>query len=347
MRRRGPVLLLLLSLASVLAALEEGEVQLFRSNSLGMALEKVDPVRRDEFPWILEIRREGEREIRSLFREGEEDSRTERETIRGELVRETVRNAEGVQDTVYSQGRIDRIRETDNSGKEILRQYLYEGSRLREIRVTRDGKELYRDLYTLGSRGELLRVNREFPEDPEYSSRYGYRNGLPVREWFSRDGEAELFLSDRNNRESRETWQEGKLYSRVSWRQEGTVLVRITEYPGENRVIRSEYDGNHRLIRETEESEGREAVSEYIWEEETLKEKIIRSPEMLERYVYEYREGELFREEKYRNRKLVLVSLFPEEGRRVEETYRNGELLATVTYVNDLPVSTEYPEVRP
>ncbi len=332
--------LLPLIIFMVLFPLASQEVSFFRSNPSGMALEKIGVFRMDEFEWVL-MTEDSEGEFFSiLYRDNEVIKESTRFYEAGEIIRIEEKEGEVLRSFFYNDGVIQKeaTRFADSSIEE--RVYIYRNMRLRTIRVTIDEVLIYSDNYFLDPEGRLLNVERVFPDDSGLTTRFGYSGGNLSREWHEGEDREELFLIKEGSVDEKEIWIGGILSSREIWEEiEGIPTLHIS-YPGEEREVYRQFDqsGNiiHEILHQGDESE----TLDYVYEDDMLIIKTRRSSGKKETWNYTWLEERLYLEEYYRNLRLVKKIVYIETGLRREMTYRNGEILATVTYQDDIPVST-------
>lgn len=317
--------------------------QIFRSNLMGMTLEKIEPFRKDEYPYVLAVNRRGEREIRRLYQEGSLHTEWIREYSADRLIWEQERRGKEITERRFQRGLL-----MEESfllpGEEVERwEYRYgQDGGLREIVVTRGEGLLYRDIYSTDRQGRLLGVRREEASGGVNWNLYGYPSGELYQEWHQSGSLAELFRFRKDELEVREVWRQGVLAERESWTTlEGGRISRLS-LPDEEREIIQLFDAEGSLIAREENGPGGTIRGEYIYTDGRLTEKIERYPGERLRFTYGYEGDRLIEERMERNGLLITRILFEEEGRERRETYHRGVLLVTVIYENDLPVETIY-----
>ncbi len=316
-------------------------VDYYRSNVLGMKLQRLEKFRIDEFEYCLAVDSEDEVETRTLISRGKEirtwiitrlpegksveveisgPEKITRERLQGRLIKETVEE-EG------------QLREA--------RRYIYEGTELVQREVTGPEGPLYTDYFERTERGRLRRVVREFP------------GGDTVVSWYSSGAEGpaeEVHTSGEAS--TRFRYDAGKLV--LEEHREGVELVSRTEYFPEERtsrqvdfrtgeVITRTYDQKDRIIREETETETGIDIYEYTYRDNLLSTEIHRSRGLVERWEYEYSGGE----EKtafnyYRNKILRKRREFETGGTYRDIIMRDGKPLMIVYYREHVQVETEY-----
>ncbi|MBI9103443.1 MAG: hypothetical protein JEY99_13580 [Spirochaetales bacterium] len=337
------LLLNILLFSSLSFAEEAGEVKYFRSNPSGMALEEIGPYLKDENEWVLEIKERDFEEHRNLYR----DDRLISENIRyfrdEEIIRVIDKEEGFVTESVYEDSLL-RSETITGGGPVERRDYFYLGRMVNRIEFSLDGQASYTDKYFLDRRGRLIRVTRSFPDEDVITARYGYTGGELSREWHEGQGREELFRITGGEVSGRSEWMDGALVSSESWEIiDGEEVLKIL-YPGEDLEIYRHFDEQERLIKETVITGEEREIITYLWDEDNVIEKIIRGGGRKERWEYLWDKNALYSEKVYRNNSPVKKLIYPEEGVRWEVTYRNGEVLATVVYENDIPTETYFGE---
>ncbi len=328
----------------------KGPGRCYVSNSLGMPLEEIGWYRSDEYDYILIVQKQGEVEKRFLLHSGEEIRRWE--IVPGE-------------ERVYRAGLIEELRRYDAGGRvEEERRYLEGELEARTVyHYNRDslsytetydseGALLYRDSFLLSPSGSLRRVHREATEQGGAQELALSAGGGTLAE--ERYGSSSGRLVNRYDHEGRvavrELWRDGRLVEqeRFHYRPDGGVLesCELEELEPGRTTFRS-YDEEANLVRSSVEQGGQtiEQTSYLRNNEGQVLEAIRRSPEGLERWLYEYGpEGVLSREEYSLRGALQKVTLYEGEGERIEELYRGGKLFMKVYYRGSQKTKEEFIE---
>ena len=113
------ILLLLMILSTVLC----GDELLFRSNEMGMPLERIQDYRRDEFTYVLSVDKEEDTEISRLYTDGEITKKWEKK--RGET---------GLEEKHYEDGELSSINKYDDNSL-LLEEISYLEGEVSERRV--------------------------------------------------------------------------------------------------------------------------------------------------------------------------------------------------------------------
>ncbi len=323
-----------------------GDALLYKSNEFGMLLQRIEPYRRDESQWVLEVSTTGEDEVRRLYDRGKEARRweiswteggtrkVERELSAGVLSarrlydgagallqEDQYDNGELAQKTflTYTGGRLTRVRVQAADGSlNYAEQYVYgmKGT-LREVRRTGTGSEVRTSSYVFGSAG--VSEERTSSKDTLFISRYDAQGRLASRE--KRKGDQTLSRED------------------FSYRLETDALVKSTErLPQEGKTIERLYDEAGRLASEASTVGG--AVVEESFYARNDKGGLIslsrRSPRGMELWRYSLDDkGKVGREEYFLRGSLQKVTVYGPGKLRTEEIYKDEELYLKVYFDGD------------
>ncbi|HEY9595223.1 MAG TPA: hypothetical protein VHE79_12135, partial [Spirochaetia bacterium] len=155
--RKGLVALFLL-----LSVLGGAEQQVYRSNSIGMRLERIAPYLRDRSQWVLTVETTPTTEVRRLWEDGKEKRRWEISTQGAERVeKELVGKSLVARRTRDDRGNL--LEEEEYTDGALTRKTLfgYTGGRLRRARVLgADGTVLATVEYLYATNGALRQVTR-------------------------------------------------------------------------------------------------------------------------------------------------------------------------------------------
>jgi antitoxin component YwqK of YwqJK toxin-antitoxin module len=347
MKRFLPALLLLASVFPSFC-----DALLYKSNEFGMPLQPVEPYRRDESRWILEVRTTGKDEVRRLYDRGKEARRwevswteggtrkVEREIAAGVLSARRLYDGAGallqedqyedgtlLQKTVltYAGGRLTKVRVQAADGSlSYAEQYVYGmNGTLREVRRTGTGEEVRTSSYVFGPAG--LSEERTSSKDTLFISRYDARGRLTSRE--KRKGDQTLSRED------------------FSYRLETDALLKSTErLPLEGKTIERLYDAAGRLASEAA------TVSGAVVEESTytrndqggVTARSRRSSRGMELWRYSLDDkGKASREEYFLRGSLQKVTVYGEGKLRTDEIYKDEELYLKVYFDGDIRLKEE------
>lgn len=349
---RASVLLLAVFLAApaLLSAQDAPAIRYYISNELGMALEEIGWYRREEFPYILVVREEANRETRTLVYEGQELRRWEYEAdeqriYRGSELEQRLRYDSQnrlIEDQLYSGGL--------SSGRTV---YYYNRDVLERTETfDPDGLLLYRDFYQLSPDGQLRRVTRD-DRQQQQAQRLSLGDGArgAGEERYGDSREQRINRYDRLGRlVEREHWYEGRLMERedFAYRGEEDILEssRLEEFSLECTTRRS-YDDEGRVVRiEATGGDGRIELTVHVRDGQgRIVETTRRGPRGIESWLFEYDAGKEPVREEYRVRgsleRITLYSAEGEERLRVEELYRDGRLFMRVHYRSGQKVKEE------
>ncbi len=349
---RAPVLLLavILSAPALLCAQDTPAIRYYISNELGMALEEIGWYRREEFPYILVVRKEASRETRTLLYEGQELRRWEYEADEQRIYR----GSELEQRLRYdSQNRL--MEDQSYIGGLLSRRTVYFYNRdvlERTETFDPDGLLLYRDFYKLSPDGQLRRVTRDDPQQQQ-AQRLALGDGArgAGEERYGDSREQRINRYDRQGRlVEREHWYGGQLMEREHFEYRGGEDIlessRLEEFSLE-RTTRRSYDDEGRVVRiEVTDGDGRIERTVHVRDGQgRIVETTRRGPRGIENWLFEYGPGEDPVREEYRVRgsleRITLYSAEGEERFRVEELYREGRLFMRVHYRSGQKVKEE------
>jgi len=326
-----------LALYLLLAALPlQAGQRFFVSDELGLVLEEIGSYRRDEFPYVLRVEEGGQETVRTLFSSGREVKRWvitggEERVYEGQLLTSrTLYDSAGrlVEEEQYREGQLDSRTHYAYSARHPSGAETFAA----------DGSLLYRDTYTLSSRGGLREVKRTWPTGQSFTLALKEVSGRLIAEYQAYGGQEYGYRYNPSGKlESLQHWREGKLLQgeRIRYGEESDSRVAAAEevdYGQERKTIKR-FDGQGRLIEQVVEKKGqREEELSFFWDEQGRKMRTVRkSREGLEEWRYGYDEaGGLQEEAQWKRGALVRRLLYAQEGPRVEELYRNGELFMRV-----------------
>ncbi|MGA2480309.1 MAG: hypothetical protein ABSG63_16290 [Spirochaetia bacterium] len=313
--------LLLSALIAVSALPLFAQELVYRSNSFGMLLERIEPYRRDQSDWIMGVSRAGAKEIRRLYSKGKEvrrwevsvsadgTQRIERELARDVLAARRIYDAGGnlLQEDEYTAGRLAQ-----------KSMFTYRGNRLARMRLLKaDGSIVYSPAG--------LTEERNATRDVTFVARYDTRGRLASRE--QRRGDATLSREDFTYRADSDHLQ--------------SSLVTL---PGRNEQVVRHYDEEGRLVSENRRASG-ELAEEIAYtrdEKGRMTGKSRRTPAGLETWKYTLDgDGKTMREEFYRRGLLERVTIYGEGNRRTEDYYRDDSVFLKVYYDGDQRLSEE------
>ena len=325
---------------------------LYRSNSFGMLLERIEPYLRDQSDWIVGIRTVGAGEMRRLYSRGKEVRRwevswtedgtqkIEREFSHDAIVARRLYDATGdlLQEEEYAAGAVTQ--------KSV---FTYRGDRLLRMRVLKaDGTLLYAEQYVYATNGVLREVRRTGPGDGVRLSAYVFGPAGLSEE--RNTGSDVLFIARYDTRgrvTDREQRRGDQTLSRedFTYRADGDHLLSSVErLPAQDVVVERAYDEEGRLSSEKSRTAG--AAGEEISYERDDQGRLIgktrRSPVGLETWKYTLDpDGKTTREEYHRRGLLERITDFGEGKLRTEELYREEGLFLKVYYDGDQRVREE------
>ncbi len=323
--------------------------ELFRSNSIGMPLEKISPYRQDNFEYVLRISDDlPDTLVKILLKEGREHRKwVERETDGGRTV--TVFEEEKkTEETVFSDGgRIERII-SFTAAEEIEAElvYHYSGGEVTHIdALDAAGERLYRIEYSMGKYGRLRKMKRIYPEQIS-ESLYTFGTDSVSSEWHGSGGRGDLFRFEKDQQlTALENWKDLEKTAETTYSYDGGTMEysAAVDYSA-NIVTKTWYNRKGLEERSLSESGGM-LIAEKVYtynEDDDVLEKRLWTPGTRERWEYTYsapeeREGELH----YKNGILVSKIEYIDDSTYYEYLYRRGKPFLKITYVDDEKVGEE------
>lgn len=246
--RRG-----LLASVFLCCVLSSAGADLYRSNAVGIRGARLAANETDA-EYVLDVSTSGNTETRDLIHNGElirrteivrdGTSSTERVTENEQLVRETVRRADGqvIREDLYSAG--DLIESSS---------YEYEDDRLASRTVTDAGGGVqFTERYSYWRDRTLRSIVKT--DESKTRTEYRYRDGRLEEEWVSSPGRSERFEFDPAGRlVIRELFIEDDLAEqevRVYWAEGSAALLKQVVISAGDDVTRRSYDDRGRLVHE-------------------------------------------------------------------------------------------------
>jgi hypothetical protein len=340
-----------LGLAFTLAAF--ADVEYFRSNEIGITLEKIAWYRTDEFEYVVTLEAKGNTHIKRLYKNRVEIKHWE---------------------TVYD-NRLRKLTESEYEGSALVsvlvynkdggvaEEYLYTGNELSEKKIYKYSKKglarvetfdkqeqpVYTDYYSLSRAGRLRSVIRVWANGNMRLSRFEYGSGILVeqREYL----DPNMYITRFDSR--------GRVISWEQWRDDTLEKSRVVVYNSETGTITREEETDHLKSTTTVRTynEHGELVSEqsggqsdknvevrYEYDEKgRLSIKRVKGPLGIEEWKYFYTDADkLAREEYWRRGFLEKITYYAEEGGYYEDIYRDNEVFLRVYYKNDKKVKEEF-----
>jgi YD repeat-containing protein len=323
-----------------------GDTLLYKSNEFGMQVQRIEPYRRDESAWILEVSTTGTNEVRRLYDHGKEARRweiswtesgtkkVERELSSGVLAARRIYDATGslLQEEQYDNGVLAQ--------KSVL---TYSGGHLARLRMlAADGSLIYEERYTYGKKGTLREVRRTGAAgDAGISSFVFGPAGVSEERTSSKNT---LFISRYDTRgrlENSERRKGEQTESRADffYRPETDLLLSSTEsLLAEGKTIERRYDEAGKLASET--TTARDTLLEegtYTRDDRgRVTARTRRSSRGLETWKYALDEqGKVSREEYFLRGSLQKATIFGPGKLRTEEIYKDEELYLKVYFDGD------------
>ncbi|HEQ71144.1 MAG TPA: hypothetical protein ENN69_01520, partial [Spirochaetia bacterium] len=192
MRRIGRTAILLLTFALTAGPQLTAEIRYYRSDQVGLELEPIARIRRDEFEYVLEVEKEERRAVKRLYRDDKEWKRWET-LFDGQGLKTDIyeyRDGKLLLHTMYdAKGRV-KTEEAYADGKLTERRLFAYSPRGLDYVDTLDsnGERLYTDEYFLAPTGRLRTIRRIYPDESMAVIHFTYGGGLLVYQWEYRDG---------------------------------------------------------------------------------------------------------------------------------------------------------------
>jgi len=330
---------------------QDSSLRYFASNDLGIALEEIGWYRREEFPYLLVVKKGDQWEKRTLLHKGVETRRweigpREERVFDGGVIQERRR---------YEQtGRLTEEQLFQDGEPSRRTVYHYRGAVL-SLTETFDSKGvlLFRDHYYLSPQGQLRRVIREEGEDPSTQELSLSGGGGKLAE--ERYGNVRDRMVNRYDLEGRlierERWSRGELIERERFEYggEGDELVRSQlERLRLQGTIRRSYDEQGRLILSVVEQDGDviEQTTHLRSETGAIVETTRRGARGLEHWFFEYGPEDTLEREEYRIRgaleRITTYSTDGGESYRTEELYREGRIFMRIYFEGEEKVKEEF-----
>lgn len=313
--------------------------QFYRSNSLGMALERVSSVQKDNTEYLLEIYNTANITIKTLYKEGLFIKKWELEySPGGKLKTESVTDDEGKRVFIYKNNRV--LSEDIYSGNEILNRIKYFYSAEGKLKAVEcydsNSKLTERKIYEDDSDDKISSVIIEFkPGDPRSFSNYSFTGSDLKSEWQGDSDGNGLFFYYKNGKISfTEKWEENRLVSRTEYiYKEVSLSETFEKYFTENREIVKKFDERRRVLVLTEKTEGKIYKTVYnTYSGNKLVKKIVTSEGDTEKYIYNYNDDELVNELFYLNGIIKKKIYYSSDNEYYEDLYSENKKYMRIYY---------------
>ena len=324
--------------------------EFYRSNSIGMALEKISSIRSDEIEYILKVEKKDGIVSRILYKDSIVIKRQLLQyNSEGDIVKETVTEDNKKTVTEFRNKKaFEELHYTDNILKE-RRRYLYssDGKIISEEKYSSDGLLISKRTYDNLKDGRAAAVINTFTEDnKDIISNYSF-TGPDIRSEWQGDskGSGEFTYYKDGKIQYSENWQESKKISRTDYfYNKESDLVRTEEnFLSGGKTLINKYDERRRIVSETEKKGSNTVKTVYnTYSSDNLIKKISKTGDDTEKYIYEYSGDNLVKELYYFNGSLRKKTVYEEgEGNYYEDLYSENIKYMRIYYRDNEKVKTE------
>lgn len=293
----------------------------YRSNSIGMAIEKIKKSEKEREEYLLVVVTEGSVKHKTLYKKGDfykkweiyfsETGETEKEVIT-EKKEKTVlvyNNRHLAEEYLYSGGILtSRIKYVYSSAGKISAVEYYDSN----------GRLTDRKTYSKERGGKLTEVrNEKFPPEGDSVSSYSFSASEVRSEWQGdSDGTGRFFFYRSDRVFFAERWDNNRIVSRTDYIYNENILSETVEiFFTENRELVKKYDERRRVVKEIEKSDNSVIRTVYnTYNGDNLVKKIINSSGSTEKYLYNYNESILVSELYYLNGNIKKKTYYDEEN---------------------------------
>ena len=334
---------LLLSLSAVC------EETFFRSNSLGIAFERIESGNMSNFRYVLSI--DEASGLKYLLEEGTETKRweyiassnnlqsEEREYSGGNLISQYFYSADGLI--------VEKLSFQENLFFERS-VYQYNDSLLSELeKFDGEGNSLYREKYFYTNSGHLREISRFFPDGKHRVSSFSIVDGRLTEERFLEG--PDLFIARYG--------LGGKLLDWEKWEGPELVFIKTVEYYPDEKTVRTlderdlkeglqsvkQYNQNGYIMLETLEGKISEKITYFRDSDGRVEEKIKIGSDGKEQWEYKYSdEGAVVSESYFKKGSLERIRFFRQAELWYEALYRNDSIFLRVYYEKEEKIREEF-----
>ncbi|MCK4541031.1 MAG: hypothetical protein KAU17_02235 [Spirochaetales bacterium] len=311
----------------------------FRSNTLGMPLEKIDPLRREEYPYIL-FREDGEVEKQILFHNGEEVKTWIITRIGNEKRVMEYEKGEISLQTFYRHSLIREMFFFQNGSLHQSQKYLYTQRKLNSIK-TFDGDEnlLFKDSFLRDRRGYLRHVIRSYPGGEKRIVSFQLSSGNLTQESISEGDAMTILHYNDEGLHSREQWTGEQLFLKEEFFSEGgeTCSREVNNETGG--VILRKYDDKGNLIYQAPETGYPKEF--FGWDDGKINNKTIITRGLRKEWSYDYEEGAISRETYRENGEILRLTEYFDDGKSISILYSEGKPTFRITYFDGVKTGHE------
>jgi antitoxin component YwqK of YwqJK toxin-antitoxin module len=335
------ILIIICLLVSLVLYAEEKEF--YRSNALGMTLEKIPEYRRDEFSFVLSVEDGESGELRRLFRDGRQIKEYIRSYSPSGLLLEEQTSEDGILRKIRrfsERGIREELRYENGELKERI-EYIYEDGVLQNRKTYDETGALSAHFeYHYLADGRLEYVRQLMLEEKAKEIRFHYDGEGIYAQWEGGSGEGELVrYNDAGRILSREGYRGDELIYRERYEYAGSDAISskirkiiFEDFQKQDKIIRV-YNDNEQLAEERLYHRG-ELVSETTstYEEGRLRSRMRRSGALLEEWIFDFSADRMVSERYLRNGEIEYTIAYGGSGIRIKEVYNEGEAVVRIHF---------------
>ena len=325
--------------------------EFYRSNQVGLELERISPIRCDEFEYVLEVKKESGRTIKILLHQG-------REWKRWEIVFDS--HGQKTDEYEYENKLLIRHEVYDKRGHLVCEEF-YEGGVLKQKRYyfygprgldfceiqNAQGEVLYHDEYYLAPSGKLRGIRRVYADGSESLLHYTYAFGRLLREWEYQEGRiSETLYNEKGQMMRREEWNKDVLELTKEYRYDasGKLYWEIEKDLKNQFTTNRFYDKDGKMVKEKVTGlQAEEAEISYEYDGKRCIAKRKKTALGIEEWRYTYKsDGSLATELYYRRGFLQMRIIYESNNSRQEEYFRDEVIFLRVYIKNEKKLKEEF-----
>lgn len=316
------------------------EQTFFRSNVMGFALQEIVSPGMPDLPYVLVVRKDERREVKTLYTNGREVERWE-VAYRDNGTKYEERNFRlkllAVLRVYDSSGRLLEEKEYNAGGLEQTTRYVYtvRGGLLEKEVTGADGDNVYREYYSLSTENRLRRVTRRWADGTTHVSSYVIGDGKLQEETHESGAETLILHYDLSGRlVNKEVWRT-HLFRRwqFEYSQSGNLVFAKEEDFAEGKQFLRDYDDAGRIVKERTVQAGQIVQTvEYYWNPNGEQERVRTSSAggIWETFFAYAQDGRLVKETVMNRGVVEKIIEYDSDETRIEAMYREGKLFMKV-----------------